>query len=283
MNENRQDPAPAVTEQGAKSDRPAKMPLRRSIGISVSIMGLGLALILGMVYLLQDRLIYPRTPDMGVPEGWAAVKLGEETQGLWLPGKPGAKTVLFFHGNATDTPGVLQATKAFQESGNAILVPSYPGYAGAPGTPGQESITKTAEDAMAWLANKGVSANRLVIYGNSIGSGPALHAAQRPHLALVIVSGIASLEDVARSHYGPMSMFLRDKWRNEDLIGKAPGHKIVVHGTADEVVPIEQGERLAQKAGVPLITLPGGHEIAFDEGLQKAIEASVDRRAKSAN
>lgn len=274
--------ASAVAEENGTdtASRKKGIGLRKAIPISIGLMAAGLAVVLGMVYLLQDRLIYPRTTDMGVPAGWKAVDLGEQAKGIWVEPTPGSRTILFFHGNATNAAGIVQATKAYQQKGYGVLAPTYPGYAGAPGKPSQESITRLADLSMDWLKKQNVTANNIVVYGNSIGAGPAIHAAQRPHLALVVVSGVASLEQVAREHYGPLGGLVRDKWRNDEAITKVSGHKIVVHGASDDVVPISQGELLADQANVPLIIVPGGHEIAFDEGLQMAVEASISNRAR---
>jgi len=261
-------------------DKAKRMPLSRSIPISLGIMASGLGLILLGVYAMQDRLIYPRTPAAAAPSGWRMVDLGGEAMGWWIPPAPGARTIVFFHGNAVTVGGIVQATKAFRALGYGVLAPEYPGYAGTRGAPGETSIDAVADRAMEWLPRNGIAAADTVVYGNSIGSGPAIHAAARPHFALVVVSGIASMEGVVRYHYGAIAPLVRDKWRNADAIAKVAGYKIVVHGASDDVVPLSQGQEIARRAGAPLITVPGGHEIAFDEDFQQALEVSIRNSAK---
>lgn len=270
------------------STAPAKkrMSLLRGMaigtGIAVSMLAAALLAMVGLIYAAQDRMIYMRTPKVATPAGWTLVDLGEQRRGWWTAPKPGARTILFFHGNATTVDGVIQATLGFRKLGYGVLAPEYPGYAGLPGESNQASITRQADLAMDWLGKNGVRAGKTVVYGNSLGSGPAIHAALRPHQALVIVSGLSSLADVARFHYGPIGGYVRDKWLNAQAITGVKGHKIIIHGTSDNVVPFQQGELLARKAGVPLIVLPAGHEIAYDEQLQNAIATSIDYRAKQA-
>lgn len=278
------DETRTVTEDTASVQEQTKRSWARAAGrailISLGIVLAFLTALIVLIYLMQDRMIYARTPKTATPPGWTFVDLGEQRRGWWTAPRAGARTILFFHGNATTIAGIAQATRKFREKGYGVLAPEYPGYAGTPGDPDEKNITREADLAMDWLARKGVSPNETVVYGHSLGSGPAIHAAARPHLALVIISGMASLPDVARAHYGPIGGYVRDQWQNARALKAVKGHKIIVHGTADTVIPFDQGDALATSAGVPLIIIPGGHEIAFDEGLQASLAVSIDNRAK---
>lgn len=274
--------ADAATTESGTSRRPGwRRPALTALGL-VAVFTLVFG---GMLYAMQDRIIYPRTAAIPAGPGWkpATIKVTGvgRLRAWWKPPSRGRPVILFFHGNATSIEGVLRGTVGYADKGYGVLAPEYPGYAGNPGTPCEATIRAEADASVAWLAANGIGSNRIVAYGTSLGSGPAIQAATHAHLALVVVSGIADMEDLARSRVGPFAPLVRDKWRNSALIATVPGHKIVVHGATDGTVGYDQGVKLAAAARVPLITLPGGHGIAYDSGLQEAIAQSIERRMRA--
>lgn len=189
------------------------------------------------------------------------------------PGSKGKMAILFLHGNGTGYDASVDVTRGFASAGHAIVIPEYPGYGGSPGTPSETSLKMTADLTYQWMLSKGFRAQDIVIFGNSIGTGPAVHIAKRPHRALVVVSGVASMTDVVRHHYPfvPISL-LHDGFENDQAMRGVQGPLLVIHARDDQVVPYSHGVRLA-KAGRGFLMSPetGGHGIVFEKHISNDI------------
>lgn len=133
---------------------------------------------------------------------------------------------------------------------------------------------------LAWLERTHPErAHRLVFYGFSMGSAAvAPVAAAHPRTAgLIIDSGFAELTGVAASigeqmpgGIGrvllPAALPIACGLSGANLYAVAPVRDLdgvefpmlVVHGSADRMIPISQGERLMQIPGVMGVTVPGG-------------------------
>jgi pimeloyl-ACP methyl ester carboxylesterase len=106
-----------------------------------------------------------------------------------------------------------------------------------------------------------VKDEQLILYGQSVGSGPTLDLASRiPNLRGVvlhspILSGLRVLYPVKRTYWF-------DIFKNIDKIGLVNCPVLVVHGTADEVVDWSHGKQLwelCKEKYEPLWLSGGGH------------------------
>jgi fermentation-respiration switch protein FrsA (DUF1100 family) len=107
-----------------------------------------------------------------------------------------------------------------------------------------------------------VDDSRIVYFGESIGTGVAVHlASERPPHALILRSPFTSLVDVGRHHYPflPVAWLLRDRFVSVDRIASSGAPLLVIAGTGDRIVPVEMSEALYQAAPEPkwLVTIEG--------------------------
>ena len=84
---------------------------------------------------------------------------------------------VYFHGNGGTLAGSTQATRALVEAGFGVLLPAYRGYEDNEGAPSEEGLYTDGRAAIAFLRDQGVEPGRIVIIGNSIGTGPATQMA----------------------------------------------------------------------------------------------------------
>ena len=101
----------------------------------------------------------------------------------------------------------------------------------------------------------------MILYGQSVGSGPTLHLGARfPRLrALVLHSAILS---GIRVLYNVKVTFWFDIFKNIDKIRNVSCPVLVIHGTSDEIVDLSHGKRLwelAKEKYDPLWVKGGGH------------------------
>lgn len=179
---------------------------------------------------------------------------------VWrVKARPGHPNILHFTGNAGSLPSSAPRLAELSLPGYGVIAMNYRGAAGAPGVPNQANIVRDA------LAVYDAHADTPpVVYGTSLGAAVAVQlAARRPVQALVLETPFARLCETASHHYPviPACWLLWDeRWDSLDAIGDYAGPLLILHGDADRIVPISQGQRLFQAANAPkqFVTYPGG-------------------------
>jgi alpha-beta hydrolase superfamily lysophospholipase len=174
----------------------------------------------------------------------------------------GARVVVWFHGNGEDLADAVPMVSLLRSLGVGVLGVEYPGYGVAGGAPSEAGAYAAAESALLWLrTERGVESARVVLLGQSLGSGVAAEMARRGLGArLVLISPFTSVADMARRLFPFFpARFVRHRF---DTLSKAPAVSVpvlIVHGTEDEVVPFAMGERLAVAfPQARLVQIPGG-------------------------
>jgi fermentation-respiration switch protein FrsA (DUF1100 family) len=248
------------------------------VSLLVTVAGAYLATI-ALLFLSQGRLIYPAPPAQAVPPGYSPVELHTD-DGLALvagyrPAADDLPTVLFFHGNAMVWPEGAWLLEPLAARGYGVLLAEYRGYNGNPGRPSEQGLYSDARAALAWLASEGVPPGDVVLVGLSVGSGPAVQLASetRPR-ALVLVSPLASLPAAAAAAYPwlPAKWLVRDEYDNLAKLAVVEVPILILHGEADELIPLEHAEALAgSNRRARLVAFPGrGHNMAGDPAVQRA-------------
>jgi len=245
----------------------------RKIAIAVATAAtLGFSGVVGVLYAYQRELIYPvPTIDRTVPSGFQPISYRTE-DGLTLnagyrPARPGMPTLLFFHGNAVNWQSAQYTTELAVARGYGVLAAEYRGYGGNPGSPSEAGLYADGRAALDWLLAQGVAADRIVLVGNSLGSGVATELASQVHTrALVLVSPFMSMTATAANTYpfAPVDWLLADRFENAAKIDRVAMPVLVVHGEADELIPLDHARQLAAaNPAAQLVALPGlGHNMA---------------------
>lgn len=171
----------------------------------------------------------------------------------WTPGR-GA--VLYSHGNGSNLSRLGGRVYRWRESlGRAVLVYDYPGYGKSGGRPSEGGCYAAGEAALRWLTDdQGVPAGEVVLIGESMGGAVAVELATRSTARLLVLEGaFTSFPDMAQVRFPvyPCRYVVRNRMDNEAKIGHARCPVLVAHGTADDVVPFRQGERLFAAAQAP--------------------------------
>lgn len=244
-------------------------PLVRIAGIAA------VGSLIGAVMLapVQRRLIY--FPSRVVEEVELLLPGAEEVsfdtedgltlEAWFLPGADGdgAVTVVVFNGNAGNRGGRVALAQAFASKGYGVLLFDYRGFGSNPGTPSEDGLLMDGQAAAAYLgARDDVDGDRLVYFGESLGAAVAIATARsRAPAAVVLRSPFTSLPDVASSHFPflPTSLLLVDRYPNESTIGDLDIPVMIVAGSGDRTVPLEQSERVFDAANDPkrLVVLDG--------------------------
>ena len=238
-----------------------------------TVLGL-MILVLVVVWAGQRWLIYfperhvPPLHVMGLPTAEPIAFSTEDD--LWLEGwfvhpagRPTGQTVIVFNGNGGNRAYRAPLAAALAQAGHAVLLFDYRGYGGNPGLPSERGLQRDARAALdAVISRHDVDAQRIVYFGESIGTGVAVRlASERPPHALILRSPFTSLADVGRQHYPflPVRWLLRDRFASIDHIAASHAPLLVIGGTADQIVPFEMTEDLYEAAPEPkwLVTIEG--------------------------
>lgn len=222
------------------------------------------ALLCAGLFFAQRSLLFPApTERAGVPRGFEEVQVPGGTFFIWSRAEGDGPVVVHFHGNGEQVGHLGWIGAEFKQRGVSFVAVEYPGYPGADGSPSEASLLAAAEAALNELVARGVSRERFVLEGQSVGTGVAVQmAAKGWGSKLVLLSPYTSLPDVAARAFSwvPVRLLMRDRF---DSASRAPGVKVpvlVIHGTDDEVIPFALGKELAgQFSSAKFIEIPGAH------------------------
>ena len=175
--------------------------------------------------------------------------------------------VLFLHGNAATIASRTNIAhyEQLRALGLNVLAPEYRGYGGLDGVPSERGLYADARAAYDFLRKRlGVPADRIAIYGWSLGGAVAIDlASQVPQAALILEGAPASLVALGQQQYPlfPIRLIMRNPFDAVLKIGRVTAPILFLHSTDDEIVPVAEGRRLYESAVAPrsFIELRGGH------------------------
>lgn len=187
---------------------------------------------------------------------------------FWIPRQDTQCSLIFFHGNAGNASHRLSDAVDIWEMGMNVLLVDYRGFGLSEGRPSEKGMYKDAMAAYSHLvAERRVPENKIVVYGRSIGSAAAVDLAQNRQLAgVILATPLSTGKDMAKaSGLGAFAPFIGNPFDSMGKIGHLRSPLLVVHGTADEVVPYEQGKKLFEAATVKktFVSLKGAYHNTF--------------------
>jgi hypothetical protein len=219
-----------------------------------------------LMYLPLGTVLSPT--DAGVPgaESFTVSTSDGLALGAWFlrseSGQPRA-TVIVFNGNAGNRSYRAPLARRLAEAGFHVCLFDYRGYGGNSGSPSERGLLRDAHAIGAAVARRPeVDADRVVLLGESLGSGVAVRlAAEVRPMALVLRSPFTSMADVAAHHYWflPVRRLLWDRYDSLSRVGSLTCPTAVVAGDRDSVVPIELSRRLFEAVPQPktFVTVSG--------------------------
>ena len=154
---------------------------------------------------------------------------------VWhVPAKPGRPVILYFHGNGDFLAGFFGRFRDVIADGTGVVALSYRGYAGSSGQPSERGLLQDAAAAYAFTTAR-YSADRIVVWGFSLGTGVAVAlAAEQPIGKLILEAPYTSIADVAASAFWflPVRLLMRDQFRSDERIARVKVPLLIMHGSA---------------------------------------------------
>lgn len=227
--------------------------LRRMLYV---IIGLYLALVLLGAFFADGLIFFPHRSSY--KDGPEILKLttagGKKISALYLANPAARFTLLISHGNAEDIGDDRPWLEELNEAGFSVLAYDYEGYGTSEGTPSEKAAYEDESSAYDYLTRTlHVPPENVIIYGRSVGSGPAVHlAARAPVAGLVLQSPFLSAFRVLTRV--PLLPF--DKFPNYKDVRRVHCPLLIMHGEADSVIPFWHGKKLYELANGPKTFLP---------------------------
>jgi uncharacterized protein len=183
--------------------------------------------------------------------------------GYWL---------LICHGNAGNISeaGRPHHYAGLRGLGLSLFAFDYRGYGESEGAPSEDGFYRDADAAYHYLRDTlHVPAERIVIFGHSLGSAVAVELASRvPAAGLILDGALTSVVERAQElfPYAPVRWIAASRYPSIERIGRLTLPKLFLHARDDEVIPLAHGRRLFEAAAPPkrFVELRGTHGDAFD-------------------
>lgn len=189
---------------------------------------------------------------------------GGATRALFWAPKERARVAVLFHGNGETMFDSVDLAERLVRRGLGAMLVEYRGYGLTHGPPPEEeAMYADAEAALAYLAARGLGAERVAIWGTSLGTGVASEMARRGRGArLVLVAPFTSVVAMGKrfAWFLPMGAIMKHRFDTLAKAGDVRVPTLVVHGDRDELIPVAMGEAVADAIpGARLLRVAGGH------------------------
>ncbi|MGD8570268.1 MAG: alpha/beta hydrolase [Gammaproteobacteria bacterium] len=232
----------------------------------------------GFMYINQpDMVFFPLRELRSAPSAWGmqyedvTIKTADniDLHGWYIPGNKGAKTLLFFHGNAGNISHRGESVSVFHDMGLNVLIFDYRGYGQSKGAPSEQGLYRDARAAWRYLTQiRGIADHQIILFGRSLGAAVAIKLATEVQAgALIAESTFSSAADMAHHMFPVLShlIYVRFNFSNIDNISQVRCPVLYAHSPDDDIIPFDLGRKVYEAANEPkfFFKLTGDHNSGF--------------------
>jgi fermentation-respiration switch protein FrsA (DUF1100 family) len=223
--------------------------------VAASLLSIAALLYLGLFAVgifLSDRYIFlPRLSSYkDTPEFLKlTTENGNKITALYLANPTAKFTLLLSHGNSEDLGDDRVWYEDLRTAGFSVMAYDYEGYGTSEGKPSEKRTYQDESAAYSYLVTElKTPSNRVIAFGKSLGTGPAVYiAAKKPVAGLILQSPFTSTFRV----FTRMAILPIDKFPNYKTIPDVHCPVLIIHGTVDSVIPVWHGKELYELANEP--------------------------------
>lgn len=199
---------------------------------------------------------------------------GTRLSGWFLPAagrqdpKDAKGTVVHLHGNAQNMSSHWRFVARLPKQDFNVFVFDYRGYGGSEGQPEPRGVFEDSSAALTYVRSRAdVDGERLLVFGQSLGGTNAIAVVGSGNRtgvkAVAIESTFYSYSSIANDKLTGAGLLVGNTYAASKYVGAiAPIPLLLLHGTADGVIPHAHSQRLLADAREPkrLVEVPGaGH------------------------
>lgn len=220
-------------------------------------------IMIGM-YTLQRQLLYLPDRNIEAPDAYGLSGFRDlmitSTDGmpiqLWhRQATDGFPTIVYYHGNASHLGNRAGILGALANKGFGVLALSYRGYGKSQGKPSETGLYNDARAAVKFLTDKErLPLSRIMLYGESLGSGVAVHIATEFHVGgLMLQAPYKSVAGRAAEIYFfiPVNLLIKDRFDSIHKIARVKAPLLIFHGDLDDTIPVTHGKAILAAATAP--------------------------------
>jgi alpha-beta hydrolase superfamily lysophospholipase len=212
---------------------------------------------------------WPGANTAGMDDVWIDMPEhdGARLHGLWLPSPAAdAPVLLYLHGARWNVAGSSPRIRRLNELGFSVLAIDYRGFGkSSAGLPSEESAAEDARAAWDWLGRHAPGRPRY-IFGHSLGGAIAIDLARsvQDEAGVMVEATFTSIPDVVSSfRWGclPVGPLITQRFASIDKVAGIGSPLLVVHGSADPLIPAALGRQLFEAASEPkrFVLIEGGN------------------------
>jgi pimeloyl-ACP methyl ester carboxylesterase len=176
--------------------------------------------------------------------------------------------IMYCHGNADHLDFYWPRAKLLANVGSknryGVMMIDYRGYGLSDGKASESGLYADVDTALAWLKSKGLTDSRLIMYGFSLGTAPAVELTAHPRsltpAKLILEAPFSSSETMVQNATLlslPGSYFVNAKINNAEKIKEINQPFLWLHGTDDEKLEIKTHGEVVYK------NYPGSSKFAY--------------------
>jgi fermentation-respiration switch protein FrsA (DUF1100 family) len=229
------------------------MALLSYLQVAVGAVVFAYVVLLIYAWLCSDRLIF-LPPPATYADSPEILKIhtpdGVTLAARYLPHPSARYTLIYFHGNAEDLGHVEPTLSELRDRlGVSVLGWDYRGYGLSGGKPGERATLRDAHTVLAYVnGTLGVPPERVILYGSSVGGGPAVEVAASHRVGGLILRSAFTSAFRVMTH---VRLLPFDKFNNLGKLPRVTCPVLVIHGTADEMIPFSHAQKLYAAAPGP--------------------------------
>lgn len=187
--------------------------------------------------------------------------------------------VLYFHGNKGNNERFAPFAKDFTKHGFEVWMIDYPGFGKSTGDRSEKILYEDARLLYTLAASK-FSKDSIIIYGKSIGTGPAAYLASvRDCRHLVLESPFENLPALMNRYafIYPVSIMAKYRFPTDHHLDLVRAPITIFHGTRDRLIPFRHSQQLKKKfPHINLIRIEGGGHNDLNQFPEYNLEAVLD-------
>jgi len=188
----------------------------------------------------------------------------------FIPSENSNYTILFAHGNAGNISNRIELINFLKNLGLSVMIFDYRGYGLSQGKPDENGIYQDTLAVYEYLIKeKNISYDRIIGYGESLGSAAIINLALTKPMAAIITEGaFTNIKDMAKINFPYLpTLFISTKFDSLSKIAFIDIPKMIIHSYNDKVVLFNLGQKLFNNAKPPkvFVQLKGAHCAGFSE------------------